>query len=1525
MPQTPSRQQTPAVRLSPQAQSRIDANERAVQQAQADVYNPVKIFQDVLKAGQDTVKATSEFVMSGEDGRNFAENAGDMLIGNAARLGNTAKEGLVDPIAGLVQGRSVKDINAETNRDLYSNKGGALDVGTFYAGKNSTVESLPDFGKRFAGAGIGTATEVAPVLRGTSLLAKPGLSTTQKVIRGGLEGAAYGGAGTAGQQLVNTGQLDAGGILQGAALGAAMGGGIPALGYSQPINKAAQAVDSAKPTSVAKHPAVAEIDVHIKGLQQRFDNEPNSLVRYQLNKAITQANQERAITFKSVQNTARKNALEESSNAARRFVPGGTLDAPLNPKRTTGKPATTQAGQIANSQEAIEMPGQSLSTQPRQLSPDQMQSVESRANSLEDGRSPQLTQQPNQVLESSEKVLSLSSNVPQKVLSSKPAKYFFGDKKVVQDAVTSAQDRLSTLRNGKQEQLISRQAAQDIPTSKAPNTESSIENTQIQGTDTQALTDRTYTNNRPDIDTNQYVREMNKSQKDAMKDSKSPSKFISESKEKFIDDLAPIEDRLNKAIKKGAEVDPADHITYQLDRSRRAEGIMHAYVKDNGLDKVIQEVPNPKEFDQYLIARHAKELDAEVTTGRNAAKDAALVKQLDAKYGEAAKKVYAYNQKLLDTSVEYGLISKEAAAKLKKQYPEYVPFNRIFNEDELANLSMGSGKGDASISSQGVVKKIKGSKRAIASPLNSIIDKTRVVVEQGERNRAAQILASYRDLPGNPFNLKEIPANETIGSRPTVSYLDKGVKRVFETDKTIADAAKNMTRQDIGLWGRIAAVPARVLRGGATTVNVGFAGANVVKDVVGAAINSKHPFRIADPEAFGKALSAALYHNGKSYQELMREGVAGTSFDMFRNPMKSSVGEIRSHKNPATRAAYIAAHPGQLYRTVENTIGRSEDFGRALQYYSNKKGFKAEGKSPEVAKTLAADQARHNSTNFFRHGSVGKGVNLAIPYWNAGVQGARIQTRRIKERPVQTIAKIGFTIAAPSAMIAVNNYSNEKNREVMENIPQYEKDGNIIIVGPDAKFDEKTNRWEDVTKIPVPPQHIGIHKTIQDAVRSSYTGKAFDVLDNLGRIVEDYTTINPTDPKALANRVVPQALKLVAEPMTNTNFFTGKDVVPDSQKNLPAPDQYSDYTSGTAKTIGKVTNTSPRVIDNAIRTGMGGAGQNVVNATDSILAGLGVIGKDEVRGTNLVDSVTKRFSGAAAINPSEKADEQFNKLKGQLIKSDEYKKASQYDKSRMLNRLEGDINAVAYDKAGKSDKKLTSKQQSLAENGLNTDTYTNLDSSSSKVDINKKISKNSRHLLTKFAKTEDREKWFAENNDAEYEYYNAKYENDKANGEISKIQDVERTKKMRKSYVGKDYRKDTRDLYNLTKDEIADYLANDKDGNALAEELYKYDRALYDAGLTKYLKFKNGLAKSTGGRKSSGRKGGSKKSDTTAGKALVALTSGLNGIRVPKTTGTKAGARAPISAPTFRKTPLKRYKVAEAKASKKLKTTVSKA
>lgn len=754
----------------------------------------------------------------------------------------------------------------------------------------------------------------------------------------------------------------------------------------------------------------------------------------------------------------------------------------------------------------------------------------------------------------------------------------------------------------------------------------------------------------------EYVNELTNAQEMARKNS-SPSlkdkasKGIGTLKAKFVDSLAPIEDTLNKAKKSGAVIEPKDDIHYQLDRTLRADTLSGQYIKDKGLDKIVQNVKDTNEFDQYLIAKHGKELeDFDITTGRDSAKDKALVAALDSKYGEQAKQITKYNHALLDKSVEYGLVSKAQAAILKKKYPNYVPFNRIFSDGEIQTVP-GTGSGKASISSQSVVKKIKGSRREVESPLASIVSKTQDVITQGERNRSAAMLASYHKLPGNPFQLRELKPSETIGTKSTISYLDRGKKRTFETSPEIAAAAKSLDKEQLGLLGKILAVPTRILRLGATGINPAFTFANVTRDLVSSFINSKNGARMISTSAIKDALAAATRHNSKQYQELLREAAGGTSYDIARNKPRMNVKGIRAEKNIGTKAAYVVTHPGELLRAVEDTIGRSEEFGRALQYFSNKEGALAKNMSQSDAKRFAADAARNNSVNFARAGDYGRVLNSVLPYLNAGIQGARTLDRNLKTRPIPTISKIITVIGLPYAVTTHWNVSDEKRRKAYENISEYEKEGNIIIVPSDPKQNDDGS-W-NVIKIPVQPGLSNIGRLIGKAVeQGNGFGEAITAKDVIGAASSATTSIDLTDGRKIANQATPQALKPSLETMTNKNLFTGREIVPDALKNLDPENQFDKNTSGTAKIVGKTFGVSPLSLENAARTATGGLGQNLINLSDKALATAGVIKQDEVKGKSFIDSITSRFdkasglSGGALYFKSIEASAKENKLAG---------------------------------------------------------------------------------------------------------------------------------------------------------------------------------------------------------------------------------------------------------------------------------------
>ena len=727
-----------------------------------------------------------------------------------------------------------------------------------------------------------------------------------------------------------------------------------------------------------------------------------------------------------------------------------------------------------------------------------------------------------------------------------------------------------------------------------------------------------------DIDPSEYTKEMTKQQELARKGEQPTLRdrwrdFKADMRERFVDRFAPIEDRITN------EADQLE-MRAALDRTLRADSLSEAFIRDNKFDQLINSFRNKKEmqiFDQALIAKHALELEKNgVQTGRDLAKDKALIREADKRFGDEFAQVREYSDKVLQQTVDYGLINQDTANYLREKYPEYVPFDRIFSDSELdARTGRGRG-GEASLSKQDIVQRINGSQRAIDSPLNALVMKTQDMIQQGERNKTAELLASYAKDPKNPFLLKELKDGEKANGRPTISYLDKGTKRTFLAAPEVANAAKNMNREQVGIILKALMQPARLLRMGATSINAGFTMANVVKDFVGASVNSKNGFFSTNPKVLAKALGVAFHHKGDMYLEMQRAGVLGNSYELTRNAAQLNLKEIRSHKNFWRRSAHNIKKPLQ---TLENTIGRSEDFGRAIQYLSNKNYAKRHGMSESEAIKFAADQARWNSTNFLRSGSYGKVINAIVPYSNAGIQGQRIMLRRMKENPVRYTSKVVLGVAIPTVSALAFSYGSEKGKEVMDNLPDYVKENNVVIVAPGATYNKEQNRWDGVFMVPVPPQFAPLHRQLHNMTKSVMTGQQFDVGKATGDAVEQVTTVNPLEIRRTASQYVPQAAKPFVELFANKNLYTGQEVVPEGMKNLAGKDQWDNSTSLTARKFGELTGLSPKQVDNVFRTSTAGGGQNLLHGTDWAIAKATGASDDEIKGRSILDSITGRF------------------------------------------------------------------------------------------------------------------------------------------------------------------------------------------------------------------------------------------------------------------------------------------------------------
>ncbi|HYK01300.1 MAG TPA: LPD38 domain-containing protein [Thermoanaerobaculia bacterium] len=702
--------------------------------------------------------------------------------------------------------------------------------------------------------------------------------------------------------------------------------------------------------------------------------------------------------------------------------------------------------------------------------------------------------------------------------------------------------------------------------------------------------------------------------------------FLSLAKRKLVDFAAPIEDVLADTLKKTkTTLRPSEHITNQIDRVLRAPAIAGQFVRDGGLEAVIKEAPDLDALDQYLIAKHTRTVAANgLKTGRDLASDTRLIETLGPEYEGLAKTVTAYSQKLLDYSVDSGLISKELATKLKEIYPDYVPLQRIFADDEVADLGFGGGKAIASLSKQTIVQKLTGSTREIASPIESLMAKTSDAFRQGEKNKAARILASYKDLPGNPFSLRELPKGESAPH--TISYLDDGVKRTFETSKEIAEAAKALNVQQMNILGKILALPVRVAKLGITGINVPFVASNIIKDQVGGFINSNRALAtsVANPANFIKALFSAVKHD-ELYEELVREGAGGTSFDIARDQVPATIGKIRASRSAAGRVLYTVKHPSELLRTAEDIIGRSEELTRLQQYRGSREAFIKEGMSKDEAKIAAAKAARENTVNFARRGEWGTVLNSAFLYLNAGIQGTRTLVRSASTRPVQTAAKIATAVFMPVSIVTAWNMRDPERREAYEDIAPFERENNIVIVPPNPTKDEQ-GRW-NVIKIPLAQGVNNLSSIPRRAIEQAFGHDDVRASELADLLIGSVSPVSP-DKGSVLSAITPQAIKPSLEVGVNKNFFTGRDIVSPYMKNKPAEEQVYDYTSGSARRIAKAFKVSPIKVETFIKETFGGVGAQALNALDQALATGGLIPRDQIGGESVFEATVRRFKKA---------------------------------------------------------------------------------------------------------------------------------------------------------------------------------------------------------------------------------------------------------------------------------------------------------
>lgn len=628
----------------------------------------------------------------------------------------------------------------------------------------------------------------------------------------------------------------------------------------------------------------------------------------------------------------------------------------------------------------------------------------------------------------------------------------------------------------------------------------------------------------------------------------------------------------------------------------KAEAMLEYSTKDfMSLKDALKGITKEKheDFSTYVTARHDLDIlkwnlshpKEKIFTERKMNEVIATIKKYESSpdgkaFKEAQKRMIHYSNQLLELLVNEGMLTREAVNAMREKHPNYVPFFRDFGKEGIQDFGK-SGNGFMNV--QAPVKKMKGSSRDIIDPLEGTIRNTIETVKAIERNRVAKAIVKISDLDGMSGLVEKVEGTATANDSSFYVFKN-GEKQVYQTTPEIYKIMKNMNSESMNTVTRIFSYPTKWLRAGATQLSPAFVIANLIRDTVTATLLSKHGFIPVIDNILGMR---HVLNKDKVFREFLAERAGNsTRVSLDRDYTGNKVRSLLKSGKGQTLKDRLS-HPIDLLQALNEAVEmapRVAEFANAQKGHTGIRNRIFNGKKQYISNSEAAIHARDVTLDFSRTGSNTKALNKTIAFFNATIQGNDKLVRAFKEQPARMTFKSVALITMPSIALQLLNLPNPEYQE----IPQWEKDTYWHMPLPKGGF----------IKIPKPFELGALFgTTVERAMQYAYGDKkAFKGLDL--RIIDTFTP-----------SIIPTGLAPIIEWMTNYNFFTQRNIVPQYQEKLPSKYQYGNNTSWVARKAGEALDgtwigdkigSSPYKIDNTIRGYTGTAGSLVLEGIDSI-------------------------------------------------------------------------------------------------------------------------------------------------------------------------------------------------------------------------------------------------------------------------------------------------------------------------------------
>jgi hypothetical protein len=604
-------------------------------------------------------------------------------------------------------------------------------------------------------------------------------------------------------------------------------------------------------------------------------------------------------------------------------------------------------------------------------------------------------------------------------------------------------------------------------------------------------------------------------------------------------------------------------------------------------------------------------------------------------FAQAAREVTEWNQKGIDLLVESGRITRESGEAIKLANPIYAPFFREFGKAEP--VAKGKGK-------KFVPKRFKGSERKIVDPIEGMIQQMDATIQSAQRAAIERSVANL--ATANPEALEAFikptrapvkPTKLTAGEirteleeigisfegvaeadleelitifRPSpitapgvIKLTVDGKDKFFKAEKELLEVLDGTEVYKLGpFWDFVAGKPTRLLKLGATGLNPAFG-------LIRNPIRDMQTFTVTSEFAKGGPLSAVsgILKDVKTKSSGIAENFGFNSFEKDSDVVKFAAlgGEMSGFISQDRQGTKHIQHEMLASNGVRYTINTFKnpidalrsligitEIGTRIGEFSPalKEGERLYGKGSLSASVFALNAAQDVTTNFTRHGQIGKQINQIIPFFNAAIQGPDKLVRSFKARPFKSTVAAVSTLTIPAMFFWWRN----KDKPWYQNMTAHEKANYIHYESPN---DENT-----VFRFPVPFElgHVfqAMPVAFLDAVYRENPEEAKKIL------AATLSTSNPLDWPSLIGPIID---------IKANEDFAGRPIVSRANEGKLAKDQFGPQTTELMKAIGKAINMSPSQIEHLTNSYSGGIYNRVSrmiknNDTEKQPADLPVIG-----------------------------------------------------------------------------------------------------------------------------------------------------------------------------------------------------------------------------------------------------------------------------------------------------------------------------